>query len=365
MNRKIVYLLFLISLITTINAKQPFREHTYKIFYAPLKPYGEWIEIERDVIVWRPIRIQIGWKPYLIGRWCWTKYGWYWDSFEPFGWAVYHYGRWYYDDYYGWIWIPDDEWGPAWVEWRYDDFYIGWAPLPPYAHFRIDIGIHFTINWHSHYHYWNFVRYEHFHNHSIHHYVISSNVIPKIFNRTKYRSDYYYRDGRIINEGIEPRQIEKRINKRIREYEIRDIDSYKTFEIQRRRDENKIVIYRVNEQDYRNLDRIKDFELRRPERKSSLRRDDLIFPEREIKRRGDDSYRREENENIKGNQYNNDIIRNGVERENSRSFDRRGNENDKRNTYEKFKIDNDKSVRRLNPKREYKETERRNDGRKR
>jgi hypothetical protein len=31
----------------------------------------------------------------------------------------------------GWIWVPGDEWGPAWVDWRSGDDYVGWAPLPP------------------------------------------------------------------------------------------------------------------------------------------------------------------------------------------------------------------------------------------
>src|SRR5262245_22210570 len=29
------------------------------------------------------------------------------------------------------FWIPGDEWAPAWVNWRYGDDYVGWAPLPP------------------------------------------------------------------------------------------------------------------------------------------------------------------------------------------------------------------------------------------
>ena len=31
----------------------------------------------------------------------------------------------------GWFWIPGDEWAPAWVDWRYSNDYVGWAPLPP------------------------------------------------------------------------------------------------------------------------------------------------------------------------------------------------------------------------------------------
>ena len=44
---------------------------------------------------------------------------------------VYHYGRWTKVEDEGWCWIPDYEWGPAWVSWRESDDYVGWAPLPP------------------------------------------------------------------------------------------------------------------------------------------------------------------------------------------------------------------------------------------
>ena len=96
----------------------------FGLFYGSLASHGEWIEMSYGS-VWRPHYTGHNWKPYSRGRWIWTDYGWYWNSYEPFGWATYHYGRWVYDDYYGWIWAPDDVWGPAWVEWRYDDDYIG------------------------------------------------------------------------------------------------------------------------------------------------------------------------------------------------------------------------------------------------
>jgi len=287
MLRKIFYIIILIGLFyVSNNAKPLVRHHSYELFYFSLKPYGEWIEIDNGFVVWRPLKIHNGWKPYLIGRWCWTRYGWYWDSFEPFGWAVYHYGRWYYDDYYGWIWIPDDEWGPAWVEWRHDDFYIGWAPLPPYAYFRIDIGIHFTINWHSHYSYWNFVRYEHFCNRNVNYYVVDSRRIQDIFERTKYRNDYYYRDGRIINAGIDKSIVERKARLRIREYEVNNIDDYKEFGKIKDRDKNRIYTYRLGERDYQ-ISSNRNFELRIAERKSTLERDKLNLPEREVIRRNE------------------------------------------------------------------------------
>ena len=62
------------------------------------------------------------------------EYGWYWDSYEPFAWAVYHYGRWGFDPAYNWYWVPGDTWSPAWVQWRYGDQYVGWAPEPPHAY---------------------------------------------------------------------------------------------------------------------------------------------------------------------------------------------------------------------------------------
>lgn len=282
MKQKIFYIAIYFGFLITINNAKPILNyHSYEMFYSSLKPYGEWINLNDGIIAWRPISIHIGWKPYLFGRWCWTKHGWYWDSYEPFGWAVYHYGRWFYDDYYGWIWIPDNQWGPAWVEWRYDDYYIGWAPLPPYAFFRIDIGIHFSIGWNSHYTYWNFVRYEHFYKHHVNYFVVNSRRVPKIFERTKYRNDYYYREGRIINAGIDRSIIERKSRTRIAEYDIYDVDDYKKIERIRDKDRNKIYSVKLTDRNYKNFGSDGNIELRRAERKSSLRRDRIIFSDNE------------------------------------------------------------------------------------
>ena len=60
-----------------------------------------------------------------------TDYGWSYESDWEWGWAPFHYGRWYLDQGYGWVWIPGSAWAPAWVSWRYGGGYVGWAPLPP------------------------------------------------------------------------------------------------------------------------------------------------------------------------------------------------------------------------------------------
>ena len=101
-------------------------------FYDELAPYGQWVWHPRYGYVWLPETVSDNWRPYTVGRWTYTdEYGWYWDSNEPFAWAVYHYGRWGYDPDYGWFWVPGDTWAPAWVQWRYSDDYVGWAPIGP------------------------------------------------------------------------------------------------------------------------------------------------------------------------------------------------------------------------------------------
>jgi hypothetical protein len=101
-------------------------------FYDELAPYGQWVWHPRFGYVWLPETVSDNWRPYTVGRWTSTdEYGWYWDSYEPFAWAVYHYGRWGYDPDYGWFWVPGDTWAPAWVQWRYSDEYVGWAPIGP------------------------------------------------------------------------------------------------------------------------------------------------------------------------------------------------------------------------------------------
>ncbi len=100
-------------------------------FYDSLAPYGQWMSYPSYGYVWRPTHISTGWRPYMNGRWLYTDAGWAFDSYEPFGWATFHYGRWTYDPYYGWIWVPGTQWSPAWVDFQIGDGWVGWAPLPP------------------------------------------------------------------------------------------------------------------------------------------------------------------------------------------------------------------------------------------
>jgi hypothetical protein len=100
------------------------------VFYDQLQPYGVWVD-EPDIgRVFIPQ--EDNFVPYTTGHWQYTRLGFVWISSEPHAWATSHYGRWAYSNPYGrWVWSPDTEWGPAWVEWRQTSTDFGWAPLPP------------------------------------------------------------------------------------------------------------------------------------------------------------------------------------------------------------------------------------------
>jgi len=104
---------------------------SYADFYNGLAPYGQWIQEPQYGYVWAPA-VEGDFRPYYTnGKWVMTEYGNLWASEYPWGWATFHYGRWTYDGYYGWLWVPGDTWGPAWVSWRAGDEVFGWAPMPP------------------------------------------------------------------------------------------------------------------------------------------------------------------------------------------------------------------------------------------
>jgi hypothetical protein len=130
--------------VTASSPPVPTPDATYQSFYDALSPYGSWVRIPGyDGYLWQPsaaVRTP-SWRPYTVGHWVYTDEGWTWVSDEPFGWITYHYGRWMRTRTLGWVWMPGDQWAPAWVSWRYGDDYVGWAPLPPEAQFNGATGI--------------------------------------------------------------------------------------------------------------------------------------------------------------------------------------------------------------------------------
>ena len=131
---KIVVLSVVLSLGSAIFPKEVAAQeqvNDFGVFYDELGPYGQWVDYPGYGYVWQP-NVGPDFVPYsTAGHWVYTEYGWTWASDYNWGWAPFHYGRWNFDDNLGWLWIPGNEWGPAWVAWRSAPGYYGWAPLGP------------------------------------------------------------------------------------------------------------------------------------------------------------------------------------------------------------------------------------------
>jgi hypothetical protein len=144
---------------------QPINQHqlvTYQqgvgvslqLLYDELSPYGTWVSYQDLGYVWIPT-VSPDFYPYASdGHWVFTELGWAWYSNYVWGWVAFHYGRWLNDSSYGWMWVPDTEWGPAWVIWRGSDRYYGWAPLEP----RNSISLAVSTNTSIPDNHWVFVR---------------------------------------------------------------------------------------------------------------------------------------------------------------------------------------------------------------
>lgn len=138
------------ALTNSAVAKDSSDDGSYSTFYRRLDPYGDWMETTDYGYVFQPrVATQSrDWRPYTQGHWVYTDAGWTWISDEKFGWATYHYGRWTRLRGIGWVWVPGEQWAPAWVSWRKGNDFVGWAPLPPEARFDRQTGIR---NWADNY----------------------------------------------------------------------------------------------------------------------------------------------------------------------------------------------------------------------
>lgn len=182
-------------------------------FHDALAPYGAWIKHQQYGLIWQPsiLRRQGSWRPYADnGRWLATDQGWYWHSEYPWGWAVFHYGRWGYERNVGWYWVPDTIWGPSWVTFRSNGDYIGWAPLPPGAIATLNLGVTYrgrpvgrSFNYGLSSMYYNFVPRGHVFNLGLPALLVSRPLIPGFFPRTTVINNIIIGDGNtIINNGV-------------------------------------------------------------------------------------------------------------------------------------------------------------------
>ncbi|MBA2271069.1 MAG: hypothetical protein H0W20_10810 [Chthoniobacterales bacterium] len=216
---------------TTASAGQR-STRSYDTFYRKLEPYGAWRETADYGYVWQPQQAQRSrnWRPYTEGRWAYSDAGWTWVSEEPFGWATYHYGRWTRLRGVGWIWVPGDEWAPAWVSWRTGGDHVGWAPLPPQARFERRTGIK---RWADSYYDIDAEEYVFIPNQEIGSESIQRAVVPvernvTIINQTTNVTNITYNNTTIVNEGPSYDELRARSRQPLervrieRQYEMRE-----------------------------------------------------------------------------------------------------------------------------------------------
>jgi hypothetical protein len=187
---------------------------SYQTFYDELSPYGQWVYDAEYGNVFVP-DVEQGFRPYgTAGRWVMTDNGNMWQSDYPWGWACFHYGRWTYNSYYGWMWIPGYDWAPAWVSWRTGGGYYGWAPMGPgYSHGR---PYDYPEN------YWVFVHPD---------YLYSPNVFSyydpgyqgAFIRRSRYYEEHEYREGHYF--GPRRDMIERETHHPVEVYRVNSASS--------------------------------------------------------------------------------------------------------------------------------------------
>jgi len=225
--KKLIFALMLMMAATlSVEAHRYYPTHvtiSFQTFYDELSPYGEWIYAPDYGYVWRPYFDRPdAFRPYSSGgNWALTEYGWTWISDYRWGWATFHYGRWYFDDFLGWMWIPGFEWAPAWVTWgTYNDYY-GWAPMGP------DIYVSVNFNWFAPDPWWTFVPRRHFCSHHWRNYIYDR---PVQINHITHITNVYYTDNpgmhRNDNWFYGPRvsDVERYGNTRVRTMRVVDTD---------------------------------------------------------------------------------------------------------------------------------------------
>jgi len=191
---------------------------------------GNWIEVGDYGYCWQPdVAVTTGWRPYADGYWAYTDLGWTWVSYEDFGWATYHYGRWVRLRGLGWIWVPgrdeDLEWGPAWVSWRTGGDYIGWAPLPPRRRgvaisFGARIGGRVDIDFDIGPDYYNFVDVRYIGEPVLRDRIYRSSQNVTYINQTVNVTNITFQDNRVYNYGPDYNTLSTRSSRPIQRLKL-------------------------------------------------------------------------------------------------------------------------------------------------
>jgi uncharacterized protein DUF6600 len=190
-------------------------------FYDDLATYGNWVERPNYGWAWRPHSVASSWRPYQAGHWVWTDDGWTWISDEPYGWATYHYGRWYDDPDYGWEWIPGNEWAPAWVAWQESNDYLGWAPLPPSVDFRPGIELSVSLGPDA----YVFVPERQFLAPRLNAYFVPRADCERIYRSGRNITRYNVVGNRVFNQGVQVDRLQRVVGRPVPRYQIADLNA--------------------------------------------------------------------------------------------------------------------------------------------
>jgi hypothetical protein len=200
-------------------------ELNISFFYESLYPYGNWLDVDGEWC-WHPNAAAISpdWAPYCRhGHWVDSDWGWCWVSDYSWGWAPFHYGRWFRHIKHGWCWVPDTEWGPAWVAWRRGDDFCGWAPLPPRTRYvnheglyfgasRAGEGFEFNLTMRDYF----FVPTGRFCDPHPWVHMVPSVRQEEVFRRTAFvRNAYGFQHNHIFNRGVPVEEVSRASNRRI------------------------------------------------------------------------------------------------------------------------------------------------------
>ena len=212
----IVLGLMLLFAGTTEKAMAQNEDVSLQSFYDELAPYGQWIQDPQYGYVWRPDVDQEEFRPYYTnGRWAMTEYGNTWVSNYDWGWAPFHYGRWVYNRYNQWVWLPDTVWGPAWVSWRSGGGYYGWAPLGPSINIGINIG---RGGYRIPDMCWNFIPYNNIYYSSYPRYFGNRNRI--YIQNTVIINNTYVRNNRTYYTGPRAEEVRRATNQNVTVYNV-------------------------------------------------------------------------------------------------------------------------------------------------
>jgi hypothetical protein len=214
-------------------------------FYDDLASYGNWIERPSYGWVWTPRSVASSWQPYQDGHWVWTDQGWTWVTDEPYGWATYHYGRWYDDPEIGWSWVPGDEWSPAWVSWQEGSDYIGWAPLPPSV--TVSFGGVLSVSLAPDY--YVFVPERYFLATRINTYIVPRERVGSIYRETRNITAYRRVNNYVYNTGVPVDRIQRVVGRPVPRYQLADATSARAARVQG----NRVAIFRPQVQRAANI----------------------------------------------------------------------------------------------------------------